>query len=90
MNHPVPGKWTTPDVDQAAKNLIGLGARALVFAPSGFVTENHETQIDVGSTIGKVGGRAEVAIDHLANGAFWLDARETVDGAPVKERVNSG
>ena len=39
MNHPVPGKWTTPDVDQAAKNLIGLGAQALVFAPIGFVTE---------------------------------------------------
>ena len=39
MNHPVPGKWTTPDVDQAAKNLIGLGAKALVFAPIGFVTE---------------------------------------------------
>ena len=54
MNHPVPGKWTTPDVDQAAKNLITLGARAIVFAPIGFVTENHETQLDIGYTIDKV------------------------------------
>jgi ferrochelatase len=59
MNHPVPGKWTTPDVDQAAANLIELGARALVFAPIGFVTENHETQLDIGYTIDKVRGRVE-------------------------------
>jgi ferrochelatase len=54
MNHPVPGKWTTPDVDQAAKNLITLGAQAIVFVPIGFVTENHETQLDIGYTIDKV------------------------------------
>ena len=59
MNHPVPGKWTTPDVDQAAKNLTTLGAKALVFVPIGFVTENHETQLDIGYTIDKVGGDAE-------------------------------
>jgi len=59
MNHPVPGKWTTPDVDQAAKNLITLGAEALVFAPIGFVTENHETQLDIGYTIDKVKDQVE-------------------------------
>lgn len=59
MNHPVPGKWTTPDVDQAAKNLITLGARAIVFVPIGFVTENHETQLDIGYTIDKVKDRVE-------------------------------
>jgi ferrochelatase len=59
MNHPVPGKWTTPDVDQAAKNLIGLGARALVFAPIGFVTENHETQLDIRYTLDKLNGQVE-------------------------------
>jgi ferrochelatase len=59
MNHPVPGKWTTPDVDQAAKNLITLGARAIVFAPIGFVTENHETQLDIGYTIDKVKDQVE-------------------------------
>ncbi len=80
MNHPVPGKWTTPDVDQAAKNLIGLGARALVFMPIGFVTENHETQLDIGYTIDKV--RDQVETLHLATlnehpellgmGARWI------------------
>lgn len=80
MNHPVPGKWTTPDVDQAAKNLIGLGARALAFAPIGFVTENHETELDIGYTIDNV--KNEVATAHLATlnekpellamGAEWI------------------
>jgi ferrochelatase len=59
MNHPVPGKWTTPDVDQAAKNLMTLGAKALVFAPIGFVTENHETQLDIRYTIEKIEDEAE-------------------------------
>ncbi len=59
MNHPVPGKWTTPDVDQAAKNMMTLGAKALVFAPVGFVTENHETQLDIDYTIDKVKDRVE-------------------------------
>ncbi len=80
MNHPVPGKWTTPDVDQAAKNLTTLGAKALVFAPIGFVTENHETQLDIGYTIDKVGDQVECV--HLptlnddpallAMGADWI------------------
>jgi ferrochelatase len=63
MNHPVPGKWTTPDVDQAAANLITLGAKAIVFVPVGFVTENHETQLDIGYTIEKV--RDQVECVHL-------------------------
>jgi ferrochelatase len=81
MNHPVPGKWTTPDVDQAAANLIELGARALVFMPIGFVTENHETQLDIGYTIDKV--RDQVETLHLSTlnddpqllemGARWIE-----------------
>lgn len=80
MNHPVPGKWTTPDVDQAAQNLITLGAKAIVFAPIGFVTENHETQLDIGYTIDKLDGGVDTA--HLATlnddpellrmGAEWI------------------
>lgn len=62
-NHPVPGKWTTPDTDQAAKNLITLGAKAKVFVPIGFVTENHETQLDIGYTIDKV--KDQVECTHL-------------------------
>lgn len=81
MNHPVPGKWTTPDVDQAAANLLELGARALVFMPIGFVTENHETQLDIGYTIDKVRDRVETL--HLSTlnddprllemGARWIE-----------------
>ncbi len=59
MNHPTPGKWTTPDMDQATENLLTLGARAIAYAPIGFVTENHETQLDVGYAIDKLAGRAE-------------------------------
>jgi ferrochelatase len=80
MNHPVPGKWTTPDVDQAAENLITLGAKAIVFAPIGFVTENHETQLDIGYTIDKIGTQVDTV--HLATlnddaellrmGAEWI------------------
>ena len=80
MNHPVPGKWTTPDVDQAAKNLMTLGAKALVFAPIGFVTENHETQLDIGYTIDKVEDRVECVLlptlnddpELLRMGAAWI------------------
>jgi ferrochelatase len=50
MNHPTPGRWTQPEMLQAARNLITLGARAIVFAPIGFVTDNHETLLDVGYT----------------------------------------
>ena len=80
MNHPVPGKWTTPDVDQAAKNLITLGAKAIAFAPIGFVTENHETQLDIGYTIDKIKDQVETV--HLSTlnddpellrlGAEWI------------------
>ena len=31
----------------AGKNLMDLGATALVFMPIGFATENHETLLDV-------------------------------------------
>jgi ferrochelatase len=47
LNHDTPGKWTTPDVPQAARNLLTVGASALLFCPIGFVTENHETILDV-------------------------------------------
>lgn len=47
MNHPTPGKWTQPDMTQSAANLIELGARAIAFASIGFVTDNHETMLDV-------------------------------------------
>ncbi len=48
MNHPTPGRWTQPDMLQAAKNLVTTGARAIVYVPIGFVTDNHETILDVG------------------------------------------
>lgn len=48
LNHQTPMiKWTQPNVYLAAQNLIDLGATSLVFMPIGFVTENHETLLDV-------------------------------------------
>ncbi|NES18072.1 MAG: ferrochelatase [Symploca sp. SIO3E6] len=48
LNHQTPLiKWTQPHVELAAKNLIDLGATAIVFMPIGFATENHETLLDV-------------------------------------------
>lgn len=48
LNHQTPLiKWTQPNADLAARNLIDLGATALVFMPIGFATENHETLLDV-------------------------------------------
>ncbi len=48
LNHDTPMiEWTQPNVTLAAKNLIDLGATALVFMPIGFATENHETLLDV-------------------------------------------
>jgi protoporphyrin/coproporphyrin ferrochelatase len=48
LNHQTPLiEWTQPNADLAAKNLIDLGATALVFMPIGFATENHETLLDV-------------------------------------------
>jgi ferrochelatase len=48
LNHETPGKWTVPDVTQASRNLLEVGASTLVYCPIGFVTENHETILDVG------------------------------------------
>ncbi len=48
LNHQTPLiKWTQPNAELAAKNLIGLGAKAVIFMPIGFATENHETLLDV-------------------------------------------
>lgn len=48
LNHQTPLiKWTQPNAKLAAQNLIDLGAKALVFMPIGFATENHETLLDV-------------------------------------------
>ncbi|MEL6247800.1 MAG: ferrochelatase [Cyanobacteria bacterium J06627_15] len=48
LNHDTPMiEWTQPNVTLAAKNLMDLGATALVFMPIGFATENHETLLDV-------------------------------------------
>jgi protoporphyrin/coproporphyrin ferrochelatase len=48
LNHDTPLiEWTQPNAEQAAKNLIQLGAKALMFMPIGFATENHETLLDV-------------------------------------------
>jgi protoporphyrin/coproporphyrin ferrochelatase len=48
LNHQTPLiEWTQPNADLAARNLIGLGATALIFMPIGFATENHETLLDV-------------------------------------------
>ncbi|KGF72181.1 ferrochelatase [Neosynechococcus sphagnicola sy1] len=48
LNHDTPLiEWTQPNATLAAKNLINLGATAIVFMPIGFATENHETLLDV-------------------------------------------
>ncbi|VEP15121.1 Protoporphyrin ferrochelatase [Hyella patelloides LEGE 07179] len=48
LNHDTPLiEWTQPNVKLAAKNLIDLGADAIVMMPIGFATENHETILDV-------------------------------------------
>ncbi|MEM9540886.1 MAG: ferrochelatase [Cyanobacteria bacterium P01_E01_bin.42] len=48
LNHDTPLiEWTQPNVELAAKNLIDLGATAIVMMPIGFATENHETILDV-------------------------------------------
>ncbi|MBW4541632.1 MAG: ferrochelatase [Myxacorys chilensis ATA2-1-KO14] len=48
LNHQTPLiEWTQPNADLAAKNLIAVGAKALIFMPIGFATENHETLLDV-------------------------------------------
>lgn len=48
LNHQTPLiKWTQPNAELAGNNLIELGAKAVVFMPIGFATENHETLLDV-------------------------------------------
>ena len=48
LNHQTPLiKWTQPNAELAAKNLMELGAKAIIFMPIGFATENHETLLDV-------------------------------------------
>ncbi|MDJ0662655.1 MAG: ferrochelatase [Crocosphaera sp.] len=48
LNHQTPLiKWTQPNAELAAKNLMELGAKAIIFLPIGFATENHETLLDV-------------------------------------------
>ncbi len=48
LNHQTPLiEWTQPNAELAAKNLVELGATAIVFMPIGFATENHETLLDV-------------------------------------------
>jgi ferrochelatase len=55
LNHDTPFvKWTQPNADRAAENLIQLGASAVVFMPMGFATENHETILDVDTIIERV------------------------------------
>jgi ferrochelatase len=66
MNHPTPGRWTQPDMLQAARNLVTTGVRAIVFAPIGFVTDNHETLLDVGYTIDRLRKlHPEIEVLHL-------------------------
>jgi ferrochelatase len=47
LNHPTPGGWTEPSASVAAEHLTTLGAKVVVFVPIGFVTDNHETILDV-------------------------------------------
>ncbi|PSN17506.1 ferrochelatase, partial [filamentous cyanobacterium CCP5] len=55
LNHDTPLiDWTQPNATLAARNLMDLGATALVFMPIGFATENHETLLDVEHIISKL------------------------------------
>ncbi len=52
INHDMPFiKWSQPNLEQAAKSLIGSGAKTIVFKPLGWVTENYETILDVEDAI---------------------------------------
>ncbi|AFY92390.1 ferrochelatase [Chamaesiphon minutus] len=52
INHDMPFiKWSQPNLEQAAKSLIGSGAQTIIFKPLGWVTENYETIIDVEDAI---------------------------------------
>lgn len=55
LNHDTPMiEWTQPNATLAARNLMELGATAIVFMPIGFATENHETLLDVEHIIEKL------------------------------------
>ncbi|MBD2100597.1 ferrochelatase [Leptolyngbya sp. FACHB-261] len=85
LNHDTPLiEWTQPNADLAGRNLIELGATALVFMPIGFATENHETLLDVDHIIERLRGkhpevtyvRMECVNDHpefLKMAAAWAD-----------------
>jgi ferrochelatase len=47
INHKTPFvQWSKPTMKQAAKNLIDLGAKVLLFKPIGWATENYETILE--------------------------------------------
>lgn len=86
LNHDTPMiEWTQPNVTLAAQNLMDLGATALVFMPIGFVTENHETLLDVEHIIGHLRRkRPDVTYVQMPcvndNGDFTAMAAGWVDG----------
>lgn len=67
LNHDTPLiEWTQPNVELAAKNLIELGATAVMMMPIGFATENHETLLDVDRIIHHLQHRhSEVTFVHM-------------------------
>jgi protoporphyrin/coproporphyrin ferrochelatase len=85
LNHQTPLiEWTQPNAELAARNLMELGATAIVFMPIGFATENHETLLDVDHIIGTLRKRRpdvtyvqmECANDHpafLEMAATWAN-----------------
>ncbi len=65
INHDMPFiKWSQPNLEQAAKSLIGSGAQTIVFKPLGWVTENYETILDVEDAILKLRGYANESLQH--------------------------
>jgi protoporphyrin/coproporphyrin ferrochelatase len=63
INHDMPFiKWSQPNLEQAAKSLIGSGAKTIVFKPLGWVTENYETILDVEDAILKLRGYANASL----------------------------
>lgn len=52
INHKTPlVKWSEPNLKQAGKNLIELGAKVIIFKSIGWATENVETILDVEEAI---------------------------------------
>jgi ferrochelatase len=55
INHPTPFvQWSKPTLKQAAKNLIDLGAKAIVIKPIGWATDNYETILEPEEAITKL------------------------------------